>query len=174
MMVVRCPIHGLIEYGGLEERVINSRAMQRLRGIHQLAMAYLVYPGAVHTRFDHSLGVMHVAGRMAKVLGFSKREIGNIRLAALLHDVGHGPFSHVSDTSLTGLSAGYADGKRIDAEKLHECITVDVINHDDELRGILGARREDITRLIDTVNYAGRTAARHIISGPLDYTPAIS
>jgi len=167
-MEVRCPIHGLISYNALEERVINSRVMQRLRGIRQLAMACLVYPGAVHTRFDHSLGVMHVAGTMAELLGLRGEEWQNIRLAGLLHDVGHGPFSHVSEIPLAVLSANYAERRAIDLEKLHECITVDVINHDHELREILEGRREAIARLIDSVKYLGRTVARQIISGPLD------
>jgi len=172
-MEVRCPIHGLIEYNELEERVINAAVVQRLRNIRQLAMAYLVYPGAVHTRFDHSLGVMHIAGRMAKHLRFkhlrfNKDEIQNIRLAALLHDVGHGPFSHVSEIPLSVLSADYARSREIEAEKLHECIAVDVIEHDEDLKRIVGSRKDNIIRLLDRVKYPGRTAQRDIISGPLD------
>jgi|GEM_PF-421184 len=167
-MEVRCPIHGLIEYNDLEERVINCAVMQRLRYIHQLAMAYLVYPGAVHTRFDHSLGVMHVAGKMADALGFGGKQRQNVRVAALLHDVGHGPFSHVSEIPLAALSEEYARRKRIETEKLHECITVDIIKHDRELEDVLGSRRDEIIPLIDTVSHPQRTAERDIISGPLD------
>jgi len=176
-MEVRDPIHGLIEYDELEERVINSRALQRLRGIRQLAMAYLVYPGAVHTRFDHSLGVMHVAGEIARSLNsyyeehdhkkvLDAEEVEDVRLAALLHDVGHGPFSHVSETPLAALSADYLQGKTIRPEKLHELVTVDIITHDAELESILGKRRH---RLANIVSHSARpSVSQAIVSGPLD------
>ena len=178
-MEVRDPIHGLIEYDELEERVINSRAMQRLRGIHQLAMAYLVYPGAVHTRFDHSLGVMHVAGEMAESLNeryekehqaklLSKEDIANVRLAALLHDVGHGPFSHVSETPLATMSEEYAKQSGLAIEKLHERITVDIIRYDQELGKILQDRHDAIISLMDSVTLPKTTVSRCVLSGPLD------
>lgn len=176
-MEVRDPIHGLIEYSSLEEQVFSSRAMQRLRGIHQLAMAYLLYPGALHTRFDHSLGVMHVAGEMAKSLNsyyeehhykkvLEDEEVEDVRLAALLHDVGHGPFSHVSETPLAALSADYLQGQTILPEKLHELVTVDIITHDAELESILGERRY---RLANVVSHSARpSVSQAIVSGPLD------
>ena len=172
-MEVRDPIHGLIEYSSLEEQVFSSRAMQRLRGIHQLAMAYLLYPGALHTRFDHSLGVMHVAGEMAKSLNrhyddkrLSEEEVDNVRLAALLHDVGHGPFSHVSEMPLAMLSTDYLRGKTIRPEELHELVTVDIITCDAELKSILGERRKEIA---DIIAHSTRPSiSQAIVSGPLD------
>ena len=86
---VRDPIHGLIELLPKEVDLINTRAFQRLRRIRQLAMAFLVYPGALHTRFDHSIGVMHIAGRICDQLGINNKKCKRIRLAALLHDIGH-------------------------------------------------------------------------------------
>jgi HD superfamily phosphohydrolase len=172
---IRDPIHGLIEYSSLEERVINSRAFQRLRGIHQLAMAYLVYPGALHTRFDHSLGVMHVAGEMAASLNarygdelFGSEDRDTIRLAALLHDVGHGPFSHVSETPLAALSQDQEllRQQKISLEKLHEQVTVDIVTHDRELRAILGERRLEIARIIGHQGLPN--VSQSIVSGPLD------
>ena len=84
--------------------MIDSPFVQRLRRIHQLAGAYLVYPGAVHTRFDHVIGAMHVAGQIAEALSqhveLSPDQVQEIRFAALLHDVGHGPFSHVYEDVL--------------------------------------------------------------------------
>ncbi|MHC1573913.1 MAG: hypothetical protein ACXQTJ_05675, partial [Candidatus Syntropharchaeales archaeon] len=68
-MEVRDPIYGFIEYDDKEEQIINTRVFQRLRGIKQLALASLVYPGAHHTRFEHSLGVMHLAGKIGSQLG---------------------------------------------------------------------------------------------------------
>ncbi|MBC2693882.1 MAG: HD domain-containing protein, partial [Desulfobacteraceae bacterium] len=64
-MEVRDPLYGLIEYDNTEEKIINSRIFQRLRNIKQLALASYVYPAAHHTRFEHSLGVMHLSGKVA-------------------------------------------------------------------------------------------------------------
>ena len=94
---IRDPIHGFIALSEKEVNLINTRAFQRLRRIRQLAMAFLVYPGTVHTRFDHSIGVMHIAGRICDRLKTTPEEREQVRLAALLHDIGHGPFSHVSE-----------------------------------------------------------------------------
>lgn len=107
---IRDPIHGFINFNELERDIINHPAFQRLRRIRQLAWTDLVYPGAMHTRFEHSLGVMHVASRLFGTLckrndglleeeykiGVGSRERWRqiIRLGALLHDVGHTPFSH--------------------------------------------------------------------------------
>jgi uncharacterized protein len=93
---IRDPVHNFVELWEKEIRLVGTPLFQRLRGIRQLAMANLVYPGALHTRFDHSLGVCHVAGLMSKQLGLDENaETTLVRLAALLHDLGHGPFSHV-------------------------------------------------------------------------------
>ena len=101
---IRDPVHGYIKITEVERTVIDSPFVQRLRRIHQLAGAYMVYPGAVHTRFDHALGAMHVAGLMAESIAnnihLDKTKIQDIRLAALLHDIGHGPFSHLFEEVL--------------------------------------------------------------------------
>ncbi len=89
----------------VERDVIDSPFVQRLRRIHQLAGAYLVYPGAVHSRFEHVVGTMNVAGLMAESLArrtdIGHDQIQEVRLAALLHDVGHGPFSHMYEEVLS-------------------------------------------------------------------------
>src|SRR5437867_2858508 len=97
---IRDPIHNFIELTEEEAKLLATPLLQRLRRIRQLAMASLVYPGALHTRFDHTLGVCHVAGLMARRLGLDPHETRLVRLAALLHDLGHGPFSHVSESVL--------------------------------------------------------------------------
>ena len=101
---IRDPVHGYIRITETERDVIDTPFVQRLRRIHQLAGAYLVYPGAVHTRFDHVTGAMHVAGQIADALSLwvdlTPDQIQEIRLAALLHDVGHGPFSHTFEEVL--------------------------------------------------------------------------
>src|SRR5213083_3087507 len=106
---IRDPIHVFIHLDSHDRKVIDSRPFQRLRHIHQLALTYLIYPGATHRRFEHSLGVMELAGRIYDVVthpenlyddsvrrlvpnpqsfdyGYWKRVL---RMAALLHDVGH-------------------------------------------------------------------------------------
>ena len=106
---IRDPVHGYIKITEVEREIIDSPVVQRLRGIHQLAGAYLVYPGAVHTRFEHVLGAMHVAGAIAQSIAehfdATNEQIQEIRLAALLHDVGHGPFSHLFEEVLVAKTA---------------------------------------------------------------------
>ncbi|UCC49664.1 MAG: HD domain-containing protein [Gemmatimonadota bacterium] len=91
-------------------RLIDTAPFQRLRRVKQLGLAYLVYPGAVHTRFDHALGVYHLAGRALRLLERSgelaargERERAILSLAGLLHDIGHYPFSHTLEELETGL-----------------------------------------------------------------------
>jgi HD superfamily phosphohydrolase len=119
IMEIRDPIHGFIELSGQndqEEKIVNHPAFQRLCRVKQLALAALVYPGAVHTRFDHSLGVFHIAAQLAAnpEVGLSDEEKKHVRLAALLHDIGHGPFSHVSEIPLARLSRDVAEAAGIE------------------------------------------------------------
>lgn len=106
--VFRDPIHGLITVYPWECALIDTDEFHRLRRIHQLSMTYLVYHGAEHTRFGHSIGVMHIAGRVMDHLRnfsplndlndddfFEKKAL--VRMAALLHDIGHGCYSHVGE-----------------------------------------------------------------------------
>lgn len=106
--VFRDPIHGLVLVYPWERKLIDTEEFQRLRRIHQLSMTYLIYHGAEHTRFGHSIGVMHIAGRVMEHLRkfeplkslsenifFEKKAL--VRMAALLHDIGHGCFSHVGE-----------------------------------------------------------------------------
>jgi uncharacterized protein len=101
---IRDPIHGYIKITKEERELIDSIFVQRLRRIHQLAGAYLVYPGGVHSRFEHVIGTMHVAGligqSVADKAGLHDDDIQELRMAALLHDVGHGPFSHLFEEVL--------------------------------------------------------------------------
>src|SRR5690242_14615394 len=98
------PIHDFIRIYEPEIKIIDTPIFQRLRRIRQLAGAHLVYPGAQHSRFEHSLGTMHIAGQAANVLkdkGYlDTNDSENIRMAALLHDIGHGPFSHLFEEVL--------------------------------------------------------------------------
>ncbi|MEM1450031.1 MAG: HD domain-containing protein [Planctomycetota bacterium] len=104
--VMRDPVHGDIYLSHEELRVLDTPPMQRLRGVKQLGPAYLVFPGALHTRFDHSIGTVHVTQRMidainlsfeldpARGIAISDEERRVIRMAGLLHDVTHIPFGH--------------------------------------------------------------------------------
>jgi len=119
---IRDPIHVFVRFQPDEEKIIASRAFQRLRSIHQLALTYLVYPGATHRRFEHCLGVMEVASRVYEVVTnpqniyhdsvrefvprakndmFRHEYWGRVlRCAALCHDLGHLPFSHAAEELL--------------------------------------------------------------------------
>ena len=132
---IRDPIHNFVRLDSDERLVLDSRPIQRLRLIHQLAMSYLIYPGATHKRFEHSLGVMELAGRVFDVITADHnihptvREVvpdiarGDsrdywhkvLRMAALCHDIGHLPFSHATEKDLL------PDGRD------HEHITADLI-----------------------------------------------
>jgi len=95
MKVIRDPIHDYIELDELALSLIDSPLVQRLRRIRQLGFSNLVYPGANHTRFEHSLGVYHLTRALIEqVEEHSQKEL---LAAAILHDVGHGPFSHATE-----------------------------------------------------------------------------
>lgn len=110
---IRDPVHGFIQLNDWEREIVDHPVFQRLRRIRQLGLTDMVYPGAMHSRFEHSLGVMHVATRMfdqivkrreeflKSELDFSpaglERDRTLVRLTALLHDVGHSPFSHAGE-----------------------------------------------------------------------------
>jgi HD superfamily phosphohydrolase len=99
------PIHRYIRFSEVERDIVDTMVFQRLRRIRQLAGAHLVYPSAQHSRFEHSIGTMHVAGYAGETL-FAKGyyddedQVQQLRLAALLHDIGHGPFSHLFEEVL--------------------------------------------------------------------------
>ena len=112
MLSIRDPIHGFIRVDPLEAALLDSRPMQRLRFIHQLGLTFLVFPGAEHSRFSHALGTMHLAGRVYDAVaaksngqlpqGLEARERRLVRAAALLHDIGHAPFSHSAEDLFAG------------------------------------------------------------------------
>lgn len=162
-------VWGQIELGEEEWQLINTPAFQRLRRVHQLAMTMLVFPGATHTRFEHSLGTMHVADRIARRLvdlgqrggsaPFTKEEARIVRLAALLHDLGHGPFSHVSDPFLNA-----------SREHGHEWIGAMAVQQLPEFRDVLDAEVPGTSQAISDLLLANgaRSISRDIVSGPTD------
>src|SRR5437762_3079296 len=99
--LIRDAVHGDIEMGTLEVELMDTPEFQRLRGIKQLGTAYLVFPSAVHTRFEHSLGTSWMAHRILEsvrrsqtVSAISAHDENLIRVSALLHDITHIPFGH--------------------------------------------------------------------------------
>lgn len=100
---IKDPIHGYVRISQTERSVIDTEPVQRLKRIRQLAGSEFVYPAANHTRFEHVIGAMHLAGALAEALpiGLPQRQQKQLRLAALLHDIGHGPFSHVFEPLLS-------------------------------------------------------------------------
>jgi len=96
---IKDPVHGYVYITEAEKQLIDSYPVQRLHRLRQLAGSEFVYSGANHTRFEHSIGVMYLAGKLTENQNLSQllseEEIQIVRMASLLHDVGHGPFSHV-------------------------------------------------------------------------------
>lgn len=155
--VIRDPIHGFVEINLAEQSIVDSKPFQRLRDINQLSFTYLVYPGATHKRFEHSLGVMHVAGVIFDRLfndmedNYLNTHFGMpltkeywrqvLRIAALCHDMGHLPFSH----TLEGLLK--EDTKTEDKKGIsHEDLSKKIIEQD--LKGIMDSLRinpEDVS-----------------------------
>jgi len=104
--VILDPVHGYIEFDKLKRSLFDTPQMQRLRRIKQLGFSNLVYPGANHTRFEHSMGVMHLASLFLKIQSENNSSMSEIDdcgglneivVASLLHDIGHGPFSHATE-----------------------------------------------------------------------------
>ena len=94
MKVINDAIHGQFKLEGVAQDLLSTPEMNKLSHIKQLGLAHLVFPGAHHTRFEHSLGASHIAGRMADSLSLDDIDADTLRVAAMLHDVGHGPYSH--------------------------------------------------------------------------------
>ncbi len=112
------PIHDFIRVYDHELKIIDNPIFQRLRRIRQLSGAHLTYPAAQHTRFEHSLGVMHIASQAGKALNekgiLKSDDIDLLRLAGLLHDIGHGPFSHLFEEVIQQKKFSHEDfGKEI-------------------------------------------------------------
>lgn len=126
------PIHKYIRITDLEKKLIDTEVFQRLRKIRQLAGAHLVYPSAQHTRFEHSIGAMHLAGLAAETLldkGYItyKEDVQSLRIAALLHDIGHGPFSHLFEEVLRENESNKLTHEIIGKKIIKESIIIDIL-----------------------------------------------
>jgi HD superfamily phosphohydrolase len=103
--VIKDPVHGTMQFTSAEDHwikpFIDSPNFQRLRHIKQLGMGDFIFPGAVHSRFNHSLGCCYVASQIAHKIGLADEERQLVMIACLLHDIGHGPFSHTFEDIFT-------------------------------------------------------------------------
>lgn len=146
---IRDSVYGDIGLTKFEERIMDMPQFQRLRRIRQLGLINLIYPGATHTRFEHSIGTMNLGSELAKKLDLNKDDIELIRTSALLHDIGHGPFSHVSEGVLS-----------VPHEKLTEYVITKT-----SMRDLLD-EKFDVNDIVDIIN--GRGYLGPIVSGELD------
>ncbi|XP_061591987.1 deoxynucleoside triphosphate triphosphohydrolase SAMHD1-like isoform X2 [Cololabis saira] len=129
------PIHGHIELHPLLVKIIDTPQFQRLRNIKQLGGAYFVYPGASHNRFEHSIGVAHLAGELVKALksrqpelDITDRDVLCVQIAGLCHDLGHGPFSHLYDQMFIPEAARRQDPTKKTKWK-HEKASIDMFKY---------------------------------------------
>lgn len=161
---IKDPVHGYVYISEAEKNVIDSYPMQRLRRLRQLAGSEYVYPAANHTRFEHCVGVMFLAGKVLENPNISNLissdEADHCRIAALLHDTGHGPFSHVFEQLLL---------KELD--KTHEDITSWVIEKSEigDKLSKMGYNARDISGLaVGKMQKPGRAFLDQIISSGID------
>ncbi|SMO45787.1 HD domain-containing protein [Halorubrum cibi] len=153
MTTVKDTVHDHIEIDGVGAALLDTPAVQRLRHVKQLGTVRLVYPSANHTRFEHSLGVYHLARQALDHLGIGGRQADRIEAAAMLHDVGHGPFSHNLE-SLTHRRTG----------KYHD--DVEELLDGGEVGAILREHDLDPDRVAGIV--AGEGTYAGLVSGELD------
>lgn len=153
--LVRDPVHGFIGLSNRELKLAETPAFLRLGRIHQLAHAFVVYPGAVHTRLEHSFGTLYVAGRIANQIDLDDHEKEVVRSAALLHDLGHGPYSHLFEGVMR--SIGRPKFK-------HEDVTRMFVENDPEISAALQGIGPDVDRVLS----GGAGLLSRIISGGLD------
>ena len=155
---IKDPVHGYIYITEAEKKLIDSYPVQRLRRLRQLAGSEFVYSGANHTRFEHCLGVMHLAGKVAENQNLaplmSEEEIQTVRMACLLHDVGHGPFSHVFEHLLVKfLGKTHEDMTRwiIEESEVKDIINDTGYNSDDVAKLAVGELRKPKKAFLDQI-----------------------
>ena len=155
--VVQDPVHGTIEVGGVFLDVMDRHEMQRLRYVKQLGLGNLVFPAANHTRFEHCLGTYHLAGRMADAIGLDSEDSDAVRMAGMLHDICHPPFSHALEPAMeeaTGLDH---------MELARALIMGDMPDHLPEDDDILGGR-DSIAEVMEAGGISAEAVCGYICS----------
>ena len=153
MKVIKDSVHDYIEVSGVARDLLDTPALQRLRHITQLGTADYVYPAANHTRFEHSLGVYHLASEALAHLGIEGRQAERVRAAAICHDVGHGPYSHCLEGLIYRRTGKYHDD------------VADLLLKG-QIAAVLAAHDLDPEKVADLVRGEGRLG--QLISGELD------
>jgi HD superfamily phosphohydrolase len=169
-------VHGTIGVEGVVLELLETLELQRLSGIRQLGPTYLVFPGANHSRLEHALGASHLADGAARALNLPQEEAELVTVAALLHDVGHGPFSHTLEAVLDeSLGIDHMDftkriilGKEdnVRQEEREAMLKVPRIREVLEDHGVDPADVADLIRGVEDAGYDitapdGRTAQAH-------------
>jgi HD superfamily phosphohydrolase len=147
-------LYGFIGLSKKENQLLDTVTMQRLSRIKQLAHTYIVYPSAVHTRLGHSLGTLYIAGRISEQINLSQKDKRLVRIAALLHDIGQGPFSHLFEEPMRWING---------EEYTHESVTKLIIEHNPQIKRVLSDLKQDV---LDILN--GESLLSDIISSSLD------
>ncbi|WP_338729287.1 HD domain-containing protein [Haladaptatus sp. DJG-WS-42] len=153
MKHIKDSVHDHIEVAGVAQDLLDTPEVQRLRHVKQLGTAGLVYPSANHSRFEHSLGVYHLATQALRHLRVEGRQAERVRAAALLHDVGHTPFSHNIESIIEHHTGKYHDD-------VHELLDTGTVGD------ILRAHDLDPDKVADLV--AGDGELGQVVSGELD------
>jgi len=158
--LVRCPLYGFIGLSKREDRLLNTAAMQRLSRIKQLAHTYVVYPSAVHTRLEHSLGALYLAGRICDQLRLPQKQKKLIRIAALLHDVGQGPFSHIWEEPMRWING---------EQYSHEDVTKLIIESESKIGKVLGNLKNKTLEVFNQDSLGSDIIASGLDVDKLDY-----
>ena len=162
---IRDPLYGFVDLSEIETNLLDTPVFRRLHFIKQLSHAYVVYPSAIHTRFEHSLGCVYIANKMCTELNFDddRREI--VRISALLHDIGHGPFSHLFEQIIKKINPKLSEP--------HEVISRIIINEDHDIDAILKEKKQRVIELLEKKRTAdwessGKSLSSDIVSSGLD------
>lgn len=187
------PIHGTFGISKLEAEIISTAAFQRLHNVRQLGLAHLVFPGAGYSRFSHSLGACHIAGKMVRAINqntegepISKAHEQLYRVAGLLHDIGHYPFSHAMEHSIKNF---YTAQKHMVVEKEggqpkeneepkgkdepppyygHEVLGRAIIDYDSEIGAVLKRNRVSKEELKGVYSRENPDILTNLVSSDLD------
>ncbi|NLI74479.1 MAG: HD domain-containing protein [Euryarchaeota archaeon] len=190
--VIHDSVHGTVKVDGVFLKLLERPEVQRLHGIHQLGLAHLVFPGANHTRLEHSLGTYHVASKLCSNLDIDEHDRMEVRAAAMLHDIGHTPFSHtleevlvhklgkdhmdVSKEIIVGDFTPYQgrDQEVVGDIKSLPCVLEDADLSPKNIAGLVtSAQRQELGQSILTIegeqaHFGKDNFLNQIISGPLD------